>query len=70
MISHTNMANALRDQVLDEIVDHEVKTLVTSNPGCAMHLRAGLAERGLDNIEVTHPVTLIARQLGYQPPEL
>nr|WP_242482201.1 (Fe-S)-binding protein [Thiocystis violacea] len=36
--------------------------LVTTNPGCALHLIAGFHEAGLE-IEVCHPIELIARQL-------
>ncbi len=56
------MAAALRDDVLDQIADSQPSLLLTSNPGCAMHIRAGLKQRGL-GIEVIHPVTLLARQL-------
>jgi len=40
----------------------KVPLLVTTNTGCAMHLAAGIREAGL-NVEVLHPVELIARQL-------
>lgn len=47
------LAARLRDEVLDEV--GAAATLCTSNPGCALHLRAGLAERGLQTT-VSHPV--------------
>ena len=40
-------------------------TIVTSNPGCAMHLAAGLRAEGLE-IEILHPAGLVARQMGYE----
>jgi len=40
------------------------KFLATSNVGCAIHLAAGLSDAGM-RIEVLHPVTLIARQMGF-----
>lgn len=48
---------------------HAIKSLqpdmiVSSNIGCAMHLKTGLAKAGLD-IEVIHPVTLLSRQLRH-----
>lgn len=39
--------------------------LATSNVGCALHIAARLRRAGL-GIEVIHPVTLIARQMGMQ----
>jgi glycolate oxidase iron-sulfur subunit len=44
----------------------EADYLVTSNTGCALHLAAGVREAGLD-LEVLHPVELIARQLASRP---
>jgi glycolate oxidase iron-sulfur subunit len=37
--------------------------LLSSNIGCALHLNAGLKERG-STIEVLHPVVLLERQLS------
>ncbi|HHH47423.1 MAG TPA: (Fe-S)-binding protein, partial [Gammaproteobacteria bacterium] len=47
----------------DALHDARAEILVTSNIGCALHLQAGLRERGRD-IEVLHPLTLLARQVG------
>lgn len=63
MLDHPRMAAELRDDVLDQVASIQPSALLTSNPGCAMHLRAGLKQRGLGHIEVLHPVTLLARQL-------
>ena len=63
MVDHPDMAATLRDDVLDRIAEIQPTSLLTSNPGCAMHLRAGLKRRGLAHIEVLHPVALLARQL-------
>jgi glycolate oxidase iron-sulfur subunit len=57
------MAQKLRDDVLERILASKPDYLVTSNPGCAMHLRAGLKQRGREGIEVVHWVTLLARSL-------
>lgn len=60
-LEHPEMANTLRDEVLEQVLAANPRWLVTSNPGCAMHLRAGLARRGRGDIEVLHPVVLLAR---------
>ena len=39
--------------------------LATSNVGCSMYIASGLREAGAE-MEVVHPVTLIARQMGIQ----
>ncbi len=67
MLEQTNFARQLRNLTLDGLdsinTQQEIDTLVTSNLGCSLHLAAGLRERGR-TITVTHPVVLLARQLG------
>ncbi len=63
MLEHPKMANDLRDDVLESVAAINPDFLATSNPGCAVHLRAGLTRKGLGRIEVLHPITLLARQL-------
>jgi len=62
MLSHKETANTLRDQALDPIKKHQTNYLLTSNIGCAMHLRAGLKQAGI-RTDVLHPVSLLAQQL-------
>jgi glycolate oxidase iron-sulfur subunit len=62
MLDHPQMAQALLNDLLDKALDGQPKYLVSSNLGCALHISAGLKERGV-MLEVLHPVTLIARQL-------
>ena len=62
MIEHPEMATLLRDDVLDSIAETNPDYLATSNIGCALHIRTGLLQRGL-NFEVLHPIVLLARQL-------
>jgi len=59
LLHHPATADALRGTTLDAIAASGVDVLVTANTGCAMHLRAGLAERGLA-VRVAHPVELLA----------
>lgn len=56
------IADALRNQRLDQVDDLEADLLLTSNIGCRMHLANGLRHRGRP-IETIHPLTLLARQL-------
>ena len=53
VLRHPDIAARLRDGILDDAGDTRV--LLTSNPGCAMHLRAGL-ERRKARTAVEHPV--------------
>jgi glycolate oxidase iron-sulfur subunit len=62
MLDHPNMAQTLLSQVLDKAVGLQPDLLVSSNIGCALHIVAGLRERGIP-LEVVHPVVLIARLL-------
>ena len=63
LLSQPERAARLREDKLDALHDARAEILVTSNIGCALHLQAGLRERGRD-IEVLHPLTLLARQVG------
>lgn len=60
MLTQPATADALRDELLVNL--EGVDVLATSNIGCALHLAAGLREKGLD-IEVVHPLVLLAQQL-------
>lgn len=62
MLTQPALADRLRDDKVAALRPLEADILVTSNPGCAMHLRAGIRAAHLD-IEVLHPVTLLDRQL-------
>ncbi len=62
LLSQADMADALVQDKLDTLRQMRPDILVTSNIGCALHLRAGMRREGLD-IEVLHPVTLLERQL-------
>lgn len=62
MLSQPEMADALRDDMVDEIKAIEPDVLISSNLGCAMHLMAGLAQAGIE-IPLQHPVQLIAQAM-------
>lgn len=62
MLSQPEMADALRDDIIDEIKTTKADVLISSNLGCAMHLREGLTQAGI-NIPLQHPVQLIAQAM-------
>lgn len=62
MLDHPQMSQALLNDLLNVALEDQPEFLVSSNIGCALHISAGLRERGVA-LEVLHPITLIARQL-------
>ncbi|MFU8787959.1 MAG: (Fe-S)-binding protein [Methylobacter sp.] len=64
MLDHPHMAKALLGDLLDVALAKLPEYLLSSNIGCALHIAAGLRERGV-RLEVLHPVVLIARQLTH-----
>lgn len=63
-LTQPEMAGMLLRDKIAAIKASNASIIVSSNPGCAMHLAAGLRADGLE-IEVLHPVHLVARQMGY-----
>jgi glycolate oxidase iron-sulfur subunit len=57
-LTHPEMAAALLDEKLKNATATGAETLVVCNPGCHMHLRAGIAGRGL-KLRVRHAVELL-----------
>ncbi len=60
------MASAVLADKLDAIESTGASLLITGNPGCHMHLAAGLRARGRD-VTVLHPVSLLALAHGLAP---
>lgn len=63
MLKYPDMAQQLRAPVIDYLQQHPADILVTSNIGCAMHIRAGIQQAGL-HTKVMHPITLLVQQLA------
>jgi glycolate oxidase iron-sulfur subunit len=61
LLDQPAMAGALLGGKLAALAEQVPDFLLTTNPGCALHLAAGIRETGLA-IEVCHPVELIERQ--------
>lgn len=58
LLDQPEMARALLDDVLRPLAEGAPDYLVTTNPGCALHLAAGLREAGLPT-RVCHPIELL-----------
>ncbi|NHA15152.1 (Fe-S)-binding protein [Thioalkalivibrio sp. XN279] len=61
-LSQPALADALLEPLLDELRHAPPDALVTSNVGCALHFKAGLARAGLD-VAVLHPASLVVAAL-------
>lgn len=64
MLTQQEMAQRLLDDKIAACRASGTTILATSNTGCALHVAAGLREQGMQ-VEVVHPVMLLARQLGF-----
>ena len=63
LLRQPDMGARLIADKIDALEAMNVKTLLTTNVGCALHFRRALGERGLD-VTVMHPVSLLCRQLA------
>ncbi len=61
-LRYPDIANQLLSSKLQQIMGYNSQILVSSNLGCSMHYKQGLKKQGLE-VEVVHPVSLLARQL-------
>ena len=66
-IEHARIADALRDEKLDQAATFAPDLLLTTNIGCRIHLGNGLRERDA-RIAVLHPLALLAQQLENPAP--
>ena len=64
-LAHPGMADAQLARKVDAIAAVAPEVVVASNPGCAMHMARGAAERGL-TVRIEHLVELLAR--AHPPP--
>lgn len=62
MLSQPEMADTLRDEIIEEVRASGANVLISSNLGCAMHLKQGLKQAGID-IPLQHPVELISQAM-------
>jgi glycolate oxidase iron-sulfur subunit len=64
-ILEPEMADRLLDDKIRRIVETGARTVVTGNPGCLLQIASGCRRRGID-VEVVHPVTLVARAARWE----
>jgi glycolate oxidase iron-sulfur subunit len=62
MLTEPEQADAFADAYADYIKQQQAAMLITSNVGCALHLRAALVRVGI-RIPVLHPIEVLALQL-------
>ncbi len=62
LLDYPETAKRLADGLIEQIEVLNPDYLVSSNIGCAMHLRASIAARGLKT-EVVHPIVLLEKAL-------
>lgn len=63
-LTQSEMAGQLLHDKIEDAKAVSARMIVTANPGCAFHLAAGFRANGMD-VEVMHPVSLLARQMGF-----
>lgn len=63
-LTQPEMAASLLADKIEAVKASGARILATSNIGCAMHMAAGLKLAGIE-IEVIHPIILLARQMGF-----
>lgn len=56
-VTHSDMSLAILGRKVDQIVKAAPQVVATANPGCLLHLRSGLAQKG---IPVMHVMDLLA----------
>lgn len=62
MLTQPDLADRLREQKLEALVETGADVLVSNNLGCALHIAGGMEARGM-KIEIVHPVLLLAESL-------
>jgi glycolate oxidase iron-sulfur subunit len=60
---HPDVADQLLERKVTRIRESGAAVVAAGNPGCLMQIAKGCRERGLD-VEVVHPVELVARSVG------
>jgi glycolate oxidase iron-sulfur subunit len=62
-VEHYDISKEVNDRKVRNIADSGADVVVTSCPGCLMHIRDGLSRNGHKGIEAMHIMVLLERQL-------
>lgn len=62
MLKYPEIADEIRQPLLDEVTRQNCELVVTTNPGCQLHIQHGFDSQN-SAIKVMHPVSLLAQQL-------
>jgi glycolate oxidase iron-sulfur subunit len=62
-ITQNELSMEILDRKMEKIQKANIEVLATGNPGCMFQFKYGAKKMGL-NLEVVHPVELLARSLG------
>jgi glycolate oxidase iron-sulfur subunit len=62
-VEHYDLSREINDRKIKNIADSGAHVVVTSCPGCLMHIRDGLARNGREDIDAMHIMVLLERQL-------
>jgi glycolate oxidase iron-sulfur subunit len=63
MLRQPDIADALGNEGLDQIIATGARLVVSANIGCLLQLQARARHRGVD-LEIVHPLELLLRQLA------
>ncbi len=61
-LTEPEMAERLQQRKTDNILKTGAKTVVTTNPGCLLQMRAGLKKAGVHDVEVVHIADYLDRE--------
>lgn len=62
------MAERLQQRKVENILKSGARTVVTTNPGCLMQIRAGLKKAGVEHVEVLHIADFLAKTKDWSRP--
>jgi glycolate oxidase iron-sulfur subunit len=60
-LTEPEMAERLQKRKIENILKTGAKTVVTTNPGCLLQIRAGLKKAGADDVEALHIADFLDR---------